>query len=136
MTDATARPTEAPEIEFVAPLMGLGGHTRYTLVSLDADGTLYTLRSVSDPDLRLIVVAPGRFFPDYAPEIDDETVDALQIEGASDAAVLCVVNPGEDPATATVNLLAPLVINHRSLKAAQTVLGDRDLPLKAPLLTA
>jgi len=133
MTDA---PVTAPQIEFVAPIMGLPEHTRFSLVALDEEGVLYSLRSVDNPDLRLIVMAPGRFFPGYLPEIDDDTVAALDLRDATEAAVLCVVNPGDDPATATANLLAPVVINHRSMRAAQTVLVGTDLPLKAPLVAA
>ena len=133
MTDA---PVTAPQLEFVVPIMGLPEHTRFSLVALDTEGVLYSLRSVDNPDLRLIVMAPGRFFPGYLPEIDDDTVAALDLRDATEAAVLCVVNPGEDPATATAHLLAPVVINHRSMRAAQTVLIGTDLPLKAPLVQA
>jgi len=131
MTDA---PVSAPHIEFVAPILGLSEHTRFALVALDEEGVLYSLRAVDEPGLRLVVVAPGRFFPGYTPEIDDETVAALDLRDATEAAVLCVVNPGDDAATATANLLAPVVINHRSMRAAQTVLLGSDLPLKAPLM--
>jgi len=133
MTDA---PVSTPHIEFVAPILGLSEHTRFALVPLDEEGVLYSLRSVDEPGLRLVVVAPGRFFPGYLPEIDDETVAALDLRDATEAAVLCVVNPGDDAATATANLLAPVVINHRSMRAAQTVLIGTDLPLKAPLMVA
>jgi flagellar assembly factor FliW len=133
MTDA---PVTAPHIEFVSPILGLSEHTRFTLVPLDEEGVLYSLRSLDEPGLRLVVVAPGRFFPGYLPEIDDETVAALDLRDATEAAVLCVVNPGDDAAAATANLLAPVVINHRSMRAAQTVLIGTDLPLKAPLMVA
>ncbi|WP_432544596.1 flagellar assembly protein FliW [Kineococcus sp. SYSU DK002] len=133
MTDS---PVSAPVIEFVSPLMGLAEHSAFHLVPLDEEGSLYSLRAADGAGVRLVVLAPGRFFPGYAPEIDDETVAALDLRDASEAAVLTVVNVGDDPATATVNLLAPIVINHRTLRAAQTVLVGTDLPLRAPLLAA
>jgi flagellar assembly factor FliW len=94
------------------------------------------LRATDGTSVRLVVVVPGKFFPGYAPEIDDETVSKLDLRDATEAAVLNVVNIGDDPATATVNLLAPIVINHRTLRAAQAVLVGTDLPLRAPLLAA
>ncbi|WP_432514940.1 flagellar assembly protein FliW [Kineococcus sp. SYSU DK001] len=126
----------APVIEFVTPLMGLAGQTSFHLVPLDEDGTLWSLRDVAGSGVRLVVVAPLRFFPGYSPEIDDDTVLALDLRDATEAAVLNVVNIGDDPTNATVNLLAPIVINHRTLQAAQAVLVGSDLPLRAPLLTA
>jgi flagellar assembly factor FliW len=131
MTDA---PVTAPIIEFVAPLMGFGDQTAFHLVPLDEDGTLWSLRDATGSGLRLVVVAPTRFFPGYAPEIDDETVAALDLRDATEAAVLNVVTVGEDPASSTVNLLAPIVINHRTMRAAQSVLVGTDLPLRAPLM--
>jgi flagellar assembly factor FliW len=133
MTDA---PVSAPTIEFVSPIMGFADHTCFHLVPLDEEGTLYSLRAADGTGVRLVVVVPGKFFPGYAPEIDDDTVAKLDLRDATEAAVLNVVNVGDDPANATVNLLAPIVINHRTMQAAQAVLVGTDLPLRAPLLAA
>lgn len=133
MTDA---PATSPTIEFVSPLMGFADHTVFQLVPLDEEETLFSLRAADGTGVRLVVVAPGRFFPGYAPQIDADTVAVLDLRDASEAAVLNVVNIGDDPATATVNLLAPIVVNHRTLRAAQVVLVGSDLPLRAPLLAA
>ena len=133
MTDA---PATAPTIEFVSPIMGFADHPAFHLVPLDEEGALYSLRAVDGSGVRLVVVVPGRFFPGYAPRLDDETVATLDLRDATEAAILNVVNIGDDPATATVNLLAPIVINHRTLRAVQAVLVGSDLSLKAPLLAS
>ncbi|WP_205705081.1 flagellar assembly protein FliW [Kineococcus indalonis] len=130
MTDTNA----AAEIEFVAPLSGLPEHTRFTLAPLDEDGLLFSLRSTEDPGLRLLVVTPERFFPDYSPVVDAGWAEELELSGPEDAALLVVVNPGSGLADATANLLAPVVLNHRTSRAAQIVLTGSDLPLRAPLL--
>ncbi len=124
---------EIPVIEMVEPMPGFPERTRFALVRLDEDGVLCSLKSVDDPDLRFLVVPPAIFFPDYAPEIDDLTAAALGIERAEDALVLVVVNPGEQAATATANLLAPVVVNTVSRQATQVVLSE-DLPIRAPLV--
>lgn len=121
-------------VEFVLPMPGLGPATSFALVSLDDDGRLYSLRSVQDPGLRLLVVSPQSFFPGYAPELDDETCAALELTDAADAALLVVVNPGESASSATANLLAPVVVNVRTRRAMQTLLVGTDEPLRAPLL--
>jgi flagellar assembly factor FliW len=123
-------------LEFVAPVPGLEGHRTFALVALDDAGRLYSLRSASDPAVRLLVVSPASFFPDYSPEVDDDTCAALELTDAADASVLCVVNPGDSAAGATVNLLAPVVVNVRSRRAMQVVLAGSDLPLRRPLLAA
>ena len=124
---------EIPVIEMVEAMPGFPGRTRFALVRLDEDGVLCSLKSVEDPELRFLVVPPAVFFPDYAPEIDDSVVSALDIERAEDVLVLVVVNPGEQASSATANLLAPVVVNTVSRQATQVVLSE-DLPVRAPLV--
>ncbi|RJK92463.1 flagellar assembly protein FliW [Vallicoccus soli] len=113
-------------------MAGFPDHRRFALVALDEAGLLYALRSLEDPALRFLVAPPAPFFPDYAPELDDEQAALLGLGSAEDALVLVVVTPGASPADATANLLAPVVVNQRTRTAAQVVL-DQDLPLHAPL---
>lgn len=131
MPDVATSPA-LPTIDLVEPLAGFPRHRRFTLVALDEAGLLFALRSLDDPDLRFLVVPPAPFFPDYAPEIDDDWVARLALQSAEEARVLLVVTPGATLPEATVNLLAPVVINARTSRAAQVVLGA-DLPVRAPL---
>lgn len=124
---------DLPVLTFPNGVPGLGGADRFALVSLDEAGLVYSLRSVDEPALRLLVVPPGPYVPDYAPEIDDDAVALLGLESAEDALLLLVLTPGETAATATVNLLAPIVVNLRTRVAAQVVLAGTDLPVRAPL---
>ncbi len=124
---------EIPVIELVEAMPGFPDRTRFALVRLDDEGLLCSLKSVEDPDLRFLVVPPNVFFPDYAPEIDDATVQSLRIERAEDVLVLVVVNPGDQASSATANLLAPVVVNTVSRQGTQVVLTD-DLPVRAPLV--
>ncbi len=125
--------TDLPEISLVEPLPGFPDARRFALVELAPGGALFALRSLDDPDLRFLVVPPAPFFPDYAPEIDDISAATLQLTGADDALVLLVVTPGDTPADATANLLAPVVVNVRTHAAAQVVLADASLPIRRPL---
>ena len=82
------------------------------------------------------MLPPGPFFPDYEPEIDDDWAERLELTSSEDALVLVLVTPGATAGEATANLLAPVVINVRTRRAAQIVLDDAALPLRAPLPTA
>ncbi len=130
---AAAPEAEAPTIELIEPMPGFPDARQFHLVELAAGGALYALRSAEDPSLRFLVVPPTVFFPDYAPEIDDAAATRLGLTSAEDAVVLLVVTPGETPADATANLLAPVVVNTATRQAAQVVLTDAALPLRAPL---
>lgn len=126
-------PGETPGIELVDPMPGFPGARRFALVELAPGGALFALRSLDDPALRFLVVPPLPLFPGYAPEVDDEVADRLGLATADDALVLLVVTPGERAADATANLLAPVVVNRHTRAAAQVVLADASLPVRAPL---
>lgn len=133
--DAVIR-EEIPVLELIEPLPGFPERRRFALARLDDTGVLCALRSLDDPDLRFLVVPPAAFFAGYAPEIDHHTVTALEIDSADDVLALVMVNPGESARDATANLLAPVLVNHRTRRACQVLLDDTDLPLRAPLVAS
>ena len=54
----------------------------------------------------------------------------------SDLLALVVLTLSDTPADATANLMAPVLVNHRTRQAGQYVLTDVDLPIRAPLSDA
>lgn len=136
MSDETALPEGLPELTFEAPIPGLDGLTRFALVRLDEVGALYRLQSLQAPDVRLVVAAPWVCAPGYAPRLDDDACQHLGLTSADDAIVLLVVRPGSSVADSTVNLLAPIVVNAATGRAAQVVLTDADHDMRAPLVPA
>lgn len=125
---------EIPVIELVHPMPGFPQHSRFALVQLDDDGVLCSLASLEEPDLRFLVVPPVRFFPDYAPVVDDEAVADLGIESADDVLLLCVLTAGDSLATTTANLAAPVLVNTQTNKALQVVLDDPAFSVATPLV--
>ena len=133
-TTSDASTEEIPALEMVAPMLGFPEHRRFALAALDEEGAIYDLRSLEDAELRFVVVPPVLFFSDYSPEVDDATAALLEAEEAEDLLALVVVTLGEGLSDATANLLAPVVVNHKKRLAAQVVLDDVDLSLRAPLV--
>ena len=136
-TVPVSQETQLPEIRFAAGLPGFPEAQRFALVQPDdvQDSPFFVLRNLDDPDLEFVVVPPVVFFPDYAPELDDDTVDRLGITSAEDALVLVIVTLGGDPSAATVNLLGPIVINRHTLDAVQTVLVSSEYEVRTPLIS-
>ena len=125
---------EIPVIELVQPMPGFPDRTRFTLVQLDDDGVLCALRSLDDPDLRFLVVSPVPFFPDYEPVVDDATVAELGITSAEDVLVLLVLTAGDSLTNTTANLIAPVLVNTATRRAAQVILDDPSLAIATPLV--
>lgn len=137
---------DVPEIDLVRPLPGFPELTRFVLVRLDearaAGGTgaaggesaLYELRCVQAPEVRFLVAVPTVFFPDYVFELDETSCAELDLVDADDALVLVLLTIGDDAASTTANLLAPVVINARTRSAAQVILVGTDWPVRAAVV--
>jgi flagellar assembly factor FliW len=124
--------TTQPVLTMTGGLAGFPRAERYALVEVPQAASLFLLHSLDVPGLEFVVTAPGLFFPDYTPEIDDASAAALDLTDAADALLLVVLTVGEESATTTANLLAPIVINQRTRAAAQVILQG-EWPLRAPL---
>jgi flagellar assembly factor FliW len=133
---AEAGSSDVPVLEMVQPMAGFPDRRRFALSRLDESGTVCDLYCVDDPQLRFVVVPPAPFFADYTPEIDDSITAELGVESEDDLLALLVVTLGDTPESATANLLAPVLVNHRTRRAGQFLLDDLDLPLRAPLAPA
>jgi flagellar assembly factor FliW len=129
----TADIDDLPVIEFIRPIPGFPDHRRYVLTRVGAEELLYVLRSLDEPPVRFLVIAPAPFFPGYEPEIDDDTLDLLDVHDPDRLLVLLVVTAGESTAEVTANLYAPIVVDRVSRRAAQVALSSGDFPLRAPL---
>ena len=134
---AAASPTgaarEVPEqLEFTEPPPGLRGLRRFVLTALDDAGYLFALRSTDEPGVRLFVVPPRAYFPEYEPDLAPAT-GAVVGASSGDVTLLVVVHPGEGGEPPTANLLAPVVVNAATGAAVQVVLDDGRWPLRAAL---
>ena len=118
-----------PTIHMAAPMPGFPAHREFALVRLHEAGLLYAFTSIDDPELRFLVAPPEPFFPDYAPEIENEVFAALNAKDPDRLLLMVVISAGVNETTA--NLLAPIVVDRDSRRAVQVILHDTDLPVRA-----
>jgi flagellar assembly factor FliW len=118
-----------PTITMAVPMPGFPAHRDFALVRLNEDGLLYAFTSTEDPELRFLVAPPEPFFPEYAPEIEDEVFAALNTKDPDRLLLMVVITAGVDETTA--NLLAPILVDRDSMRAMQVVLSGSGLPVRA-----
>ncbi len=118
-----------PTITMAVPMPGFPAHREFVLVRLNDDGLLYAFTSIQDPELRFLVAPPEPFFPDYAPEIENEVFASLNTRDTDRLLLLTVITAGVDETTA--NLLAPIVVDRDSMRAMQVVLSGSGYPVRA-----
>ena len=133
---ATMTDTELdmPIIDMAVPMPGFPAHRQFVLVRLNDNGLLYAFTSIDDPSLRFLVAPPEPFFPDYAPEIENEVFAALNTREPDRLLVMVVITAGVNETTA--NLLAPIIVDRDSRRAMQVVLTDSSLPVRAVMRQA
>jgi len=118
-----------PTITMAVPMPGFPAHREFVLVRLNDDGLLYAFTSIQDPELRFLVAPPEPFFPDYAPEIENEVFAALNTKDPDRLLLMTVITAGTDETTA--NLLAPIVLDRDTMRAMQVVLSGSGYPVRA-----
>ena len=115
---------------FTTPPPGFAPLTDFDLAAVDGAPGLYTLRDTAGADLRLFLLDPTFYVPEYLPAIADEDLAALGASSSAEVDVYVVANIADG--TPVVNLLAPIVVNPAAGSATQLIL-DQDWPLQAEL---
>ncbi|MEW5978199.1 MAG: flagellar assembly protein FliW [Acidobacteriota bacterium] len=121
-------------IQLMEGMLGFAQLKRYLLIENDELDPFKWLQSVEDPTVAFPVVSPHRVLPDYRCPLSNEDLSALQIERTADMVVLAVVVIPDDVSQSTVNLKAPVVINHRQMVGKQIILVDSDYDVRQPLI--
>lgn len=101
-------------IHFPRGIIGFDHLREFTLLQIQEDAPLHVLQSMEEPTLGLLVADPFVFLPDYNIRVSDAEQQVLQAASAADLAVLvtATIPPGRPEETA-LNLLGPILINHR-----------------------
>lgn len=106
----------------------------FHMIAYDKESPYYFLQSMATPELAFLVVVPYIFFPEYEFRLDDEAAEQLGIAAPEDLEiyVLLTIPEGKIPAV-TANLMAPVVVNRRTLAAKQVILTEGEYTTKTPL---
>ena len=117
-------------------MLGFSRLTRYVLVRDESLHPFLWLRCVDDPDLAFPVVDPQLIEKDYLRLIPAKELSSLKIRNRSDLQVLVVAILRQEPGESSVNLKAPLLINHTKMIGRQIILTESDSSLRAPVAAA
>lgn len=126
-------PPTQPIITFKNGLPGLEKYKQFHLTAVDQNSPFYLLQSTTDENIGFILINPFAVYPDYEFDLPEEHKTSLDIHDIKDVAVFCIVNFSGGIKKATVNLLAPVVVNVKTNTARQIVLNDKRYQIKHPL---
>ena len=116
-------------IHFPRGIIGFEALREFTLLEIHPGAALLVLQSLESPTLGLLVADPFAFVPDYGLTVSDSDQQLLQARGASDLAVLvtATIPPGKPEQTA-LNLLGPILLNHRARLGLQVPQPEHSMP--------
>ena len=112
---------EASVLDFPAGLPGFESECRFLSLEQPAHHPLVFLQSVTNPDLCFVALPAAAVEPCYELEMDDADLELIAAEAASSSNLLKLALVTISKSGMTANLLAPIVINTKNLRAVQAV---------------
>ena len=91
------------------------------------------LQALDDPPIALLVVNPFLLYPAYAFSVEDTHLSELQASSPADVAVYVVATVPGNPVEATINLMAPILVNEKKRLGMQVILLDSAYSISHPL---
>lgn len=119
------RTIEAKDIiHFKQGLPGFLDEKQFVIIPLDEAGLYQILQSIHTENVAFVMTNPFHFFRNYEFDLDDATIKKLEIESEKDIAVYSIMTVHEVFDQSTLNLQAPVVINHRKQLGKQVILTN------------
>jgi|SRR5690625_1603952 len=122
-------------IRFPSGIPGFQEETEFVLLNLPGESShlFQVLQSVKSSELAFIVTNPYYFYSDYEFKLDDAIIDQLEIQKEGEVTVFTIVTVKSPFASSTVNLKAPVIINHNKRLGKQYILNIDKYQTKAPI---
>lgn len=121
-------------VHFKHGFPGFEEHKQFILIPISDEVPFSYLQGIDDTNLAFLVSLPFDFFPTYEFVLSNDLKEELQIETEDQVVVLTIVTVQESLNDATVNLLAPIIINQQAGIGKQIVLHDSEYTTKQRLL--
>ncbi|WP_350344128.1 flagellar assembly protein FliW [Proteinivorax tanatarense] len=131
--EAAQKIREQTIINFPKGLLGFEHLKEYIILEEPgSEGIFYWLQSCQESTVEFLVTRP-QLFVNYKVNVELEQLEDIGVTKPDQVETLSIVNLPQDITKATVNLRAPVIINHQTLQGKQLVLNDEKLSIKYPL---
>ncbi len=128
---------EVPEDKVITFKEGLPGFPqihRFAVLELEDLKPFQYLQALDDPPISLFIINPFLVDPTYEFRLIDSDMEDVNSTNSAELAVYAVATIPDDPAGATLNLMAPIVINDSCRCGKQVILHESKYSVKHPLL--
>lgn len=120
-------------ISFEHGIPGFEDEKKFIQLPVSNDSIFQVLQSIKTEDLAFIITSPFTAVADYSFDLEEATIQALNIKGEEEIAVFGIVSLKDSIATSTINLKAPIVLNTANNKAKQVILEKEEYAIRHKL---
>lgn len=121
-------------IKFPNGIPGFEDIKEFVILPLEKDSPFAILQSIKQQEIGFVIALPFIFKDDYIIDLTEDDKEELQINSLEDLITYSIVTLKEPFNSSTLNLQAPLLINHIQKIAKQIVLQDANIyPLRFPI---
>ena len=118
-------------LQFTQGLFAFEEYKKYFILDPEEkDFPFRLLKSLEEESLGFIITDPFLFKPDYEFELDEETLQELEIEKPEDILTYVLLVIPDKVEEISANLAAPVIVNMAKQLAKQVILQCGDYPTK------
>lgn len=129
---------EVPEDKIITFNEGLPGFPqihRFVVLELEELKPFQYLQALDDPPIALFIINPFIVDQTYEFRLTDSDMEDVQSTNSSELVVYAIATIPDNPNDATLNLMAPIVINEKDRCGKQVILHESNYSVKHPLLS-
>ena len=120
-------------LSFEHGIPGFEDEKEFVQLPLSDESVFQVLQSVKTEGLAFIITSPYTAVANYSFDLDEATIQALDIQSEEEVAVLSIVTLKDTLADSTINLKAPIVVNTTNKKAKQVILEKEEYAIRHKL---
>ncbi|CEI72242.1 MULTISPECIES: flagellar assembly protein FliW [Romboutsia] len=121
------------DILFEKGIPGFENYNTFLVEEIKENKNFISMISKDDLNVGFVCVSPFEIKKDYEIELNEDTINELNIKDYKDVLVLSLITLGNSIDTSTVNLRAPIIININNNRGKQLILEDTKYNIKEPL---
>lgn len=127
---------EIPEdkiIDFNEGLPGFPQIRKFSVLEFEDVKPFQYLQALGDPPVALLIINPFLIDPSYEFQLSAMDMEEIQSAEPGGVVIYAVATIPDNPEEATLNLMAPIIINEKVRRGKQVILLDTKYTIRHPL---
>jgi len=126
---------EEKVIRFDSGIPGFLDEKEFIILDIPGNEVIQIMQSFHTPSLAFFIANPHQFYQEYHFTLRDNVMEALNIASEEEIVILSIMTINEPFEKSTINLQAPIVINHRTKLGKQIILNDERYAMKTAIIS-